>query len=142
MKKHYSQEPVKAEHLYDFLECVLNRNVKDEATAKRVQRLSKYTTTLTDVAVVVEAFMTPYQQYQTHLISRLQVLEIVMQKLGATPEMFKEAAVEYDEQLKKAEAELKAATEQVKAEKEAEATSKVDEIKEETEKNEVVEKEE
>jgi len=113
MKKHFTQEPIKTEHLYDFLECVLNKQIKDEATKKRVKRLAKYTVTLQDVAVVVEAMMRTHQAMQEKVIDNQQVIQGVLMKLGATPEMFQEAEVEYNQQLEEFKKQFEAAKEEL-----------------------------
>jgi len=138
MKKHFTQEPIKTEHLYDFLDCVINKKIKDRATAARVKRLSKYTTNLTDVAVVVEAFMQQQQATTAKLIDELQIAKAVMAKLGATPEMFQEAQVEYNEQIEEFKKQLEDAKAQLAKEQEEE-NSKVKDIAEEIAKNEVTE---
>ncbi|QDP42890.1 hypothetical protein HWC53_gp199 [Bacillus phage vB_BmeM-Goe8] len=137
MKKHFTQEPIKAEHLYDFLECVLNKQIKDEATAKRVKRLAKYTVTLQDVAVVVEAMMRQHQAMQEKVIDNQQVIQGVLMKLGATPEMFQEAEVEYNQQLEEFKKQFEAAKEELAKGKEGETQSVVDKITEEIAQNEV-----
>src|SRR5690606_9771743 len=117
-----SQEPISVEELQIFINYVLSGHVSSEAHAEQIRRLSRRTTTLSDVTMLVRVLQTQADRKLTEVMDVVQIQHKVLQKLGATEEMFAEAEVEYNEMIEEARKELEA---------EAEAAKKAAEKKEE-----------
>ncbi|QQO41091.1 glycosyltransferase [Bacillus phage 015DV002] len=90
-----SQDPISMEDLQDYFRFVVHKDVKDEKHAKKIKRISRRVITMSDATMLYKAL----DQYQENLIGLLMetisVQESVLRKLGATDDMFKEAAEEY-----------------------------------------------
>lgn len=106
-----SQDPISKEDLHTFLTYVLSHQVKDQKHAKELRRLSRRTTTLSDVVVVFQTLMKQQDRMITQLMDAIQIQQRVLEKLGASDDMFKEAQDEYNEELKEMQEKLKATIE-------------------------------
>ncbi|AMQ66631.1 hypothetical protein BH753_gp149 [Bacillus phage Shbh1] len=92
-----NQDPISAEDLQEFGTYLITRQLRDEKHAKDIRRLSRRTTTLSDVAVVCEYLMNKHEQITTTMMEVIQVQQKVLEKLGATDEMFRQAKEEYNQ---------------------------------------------
>lgn len=87
------------EDLYKYLTFVLTQNVKDEKEAKELRRLSRRVVTMSDVTVLFETLSREQERMVTQVMGAVQVQQRVLEKLGATDEMFKEAQDEYNKDI-------------------------------------------
>lgn len=137
MAKKTTQDSIKMEHLQEFLMYAITGEAESESAARRIKRLSKQTVNLTDVVMTIRGLNQRNDKIIDQLMSVTRVQDILLKKLGVTQEMATEAAQEYEAELAEMRAEMLAAQEKAKAEKEGTTESKVDEIKKEIEENEV-----
>lgn len=114
MTQKFTQEPMKAKELHDYLTFFFSKEVKDEKHAKRLKLLAKRTVTLSDVVVIVKALTQHQDDAIIQLMDKLQIQERVIRKLQATDEHFIEAEQEYFAILKEREEALKAQLEAMK----------------------------
>lgn len=122
MARKTNQQPISKEDLQKYLYFALTGQVEDDQAAADIQRLSRRTTTLSDVSVVVEVMLNQRFEIVTKVIERLQQHELVLKAMGATEEMFEEAKLEYFNGLAQIKAELEAANaEKAEGSEEAEA---------------------
>jgi endonuclease III len=119
MGKHNTQDAIKSTDLQEALTYAVTEQVADEKSAKRIKRVAKQTTNVTDVVAIVKAMTSHQDQYITQLIDKVQIHERVLTKLGATPEMIQEATKEYYGELQAKREELLAAQEQLQEVEEA-----------------------
>lgn len=102
-----NQDPISKEDLFAYMTYVLTGEVKDEKHAKKLRRLARRTTTLSDVTTVFKILSQQHQRLIMSLIDANQIHRIVLEQLGATNEMFENATDEYNKTIKEAEAKLK-----------------------------------
>lgn len=119
MGKHNTQDAIKSTDLQEALTYAVTEQVADEKSAKRIKRVAKQTTNVTDVVAIVKAMTGHQDQYITQLIDKVQIHERVLAKLGAKPEMIQEATKEYYGELQAKREELLAAQEQLQEAEEA-----------------------
>lgn len=99
MTNNKSQEPISAQDLNVYFTYLLTQHVESDKHAKQINRLSRRTTTLSDVAVVFNKLVEHQEQKITQLMERVRKQEKVLRKLGATDEMFAEVDKEYEEEI-------------------------------------------
>ncbi|ATN94362.1 hypothetical protein BSP9_013 [Bacillus phage BSP9] len=99
MTNNKSQEPISAQDLNVYFNYLITQHVDNEKHAKQINRLSRRTTTLSDVAVVFNKLVEHQEQKITQLMERVRKQEKVLRKLGATDEMFAEVDKEYEEEI-------------------------------------------
>lgn len=102
-----SQEPMSKEDLQTYMKYIMTGNITDGNHAKELRRLSRRTTTMSDVTVIIRVLMQQQDQMITQLMDVAQVQQRVIQKLGASEGMFKEAQEEYEAEIVKAKEEVK-----------------------------------
>jgi hypothetical protein len=119
MTKNFTKDPIKTSDLKRFLQFALSGHVENEKEVKLLKRTSRTVVTANDVIVMFNALNQRHDQAITQLMDVVQVQGRVLEKLGATDEMFKEAETEYENELAAKRAELTEAQEKLKAEKEA-----------------------
>lgn len=107
MSRPKNKDPIRTEELQTYLEYVLTGEVKDEKHAKDLKRLSRRTTTLSDVVTVAQVLLKQQERLITSLIDANQIHHNILKKLGMTDEMFQEANDEYNETIKAAMEDLK-----------------------------------
>lgn len=96
-----SQEPISAQDLNVYFNYLITQHVENEKHAKQINRLSRRTTTLSDVAVVFNKLVDNQERKITQLMEVVRKQEKMLKKLGATAEMFAEVDKEYEEELNK-----------------------------------------
>lgn len=101
MTNNKSQEPISAQDLNVYFNYLITQHVENEKHAKQINRLSRRTTTLSDVAVVFNKLVDNQERKITQLMEVVRKQEKVLKKLGATAEMFAEVDKEYEEELNK-----------------------------------------
>lgn len=101
MTNNKSQEPISAQDLNVYFNYLITQHVDNEKHAKQINRLSRRTTTLSDVAVVFNKLVDHQERKITQLMEVVRKQEKVLKKLGATAEMFAEVDKEYEEELNK-----------------------------------------
>ncbi|WCS69990.1 hypothetical protein Goe27_01120 [Bacillus phage vB_BsuM-Goe27] len=94
-----NQEPMSAQDLQTYLNFLLTQNVESEKHAKQINRLSRRTTTLSDVAVLFNQLVQHQEAKISLLIDQVRVQENVLRKLGVTEEMVAEAREEYQKSI-------------------------------------------
>ncbi|QZA70306.1 hypothetical protein 278BB001_155 [Bacillus phage 278BB001] len=101
MTNNKSQEPISAQDLNVYFNYLITQHVESEKHAKQINRLSRRTTTLSDVVVLFNKLVEHQEQKVTQLMERVRIQESVLRKLGATDEMINDAVKEYEEDLNK-----------------------------------------
>lgn len=120
-EKAKNQDAISVEDLHEYLTFVLTNQVKDRKHAKELQRLSRRTVTLSDVVTILKALTQHQDDAIVQLMDKIQIQELVLLRLGATEEIFKEAKEEYADILKAQQEALKAQIEALKAMQEEKA---------------------
>lgn len=90
-----TQDMMSKDDISEYLLYLLTRNIKGEEHTNRIRNLSRRTVNLGDVSVVVQTLMKEKSQSIEQITRIIQVQEKVLEKLGATDDMFKEAEDEY-----------------------------------------------
>lgn len=101
------QDPIDAKDLQKFFTYVLTNYVGSKEDAEKINELARRTVTLSDVVVAIKTIT---QQEQTHLEQVMEMVELqyrVLEKLGATKDMFSEARKDYDKALEDMEKKMK-----------------------------------
>jgi hypothetical protein len=114
-----TQDPIKTKDLERFLKFAVSGHVENEKDVKLLKRTSRTTVTANDVIVMFNALNQRHDQAITQLMDVVQIQDRVLEKLGATDEIYKQAEAEYEEELAAKRAELTEAQEKLRAEKEA-----------------------
>ncbi|AUO79416.1 hypothetical protein BSP10_013 [Bacillus phage BSP10] len=99
MTNNKSQEPISAQDLNVYFNYLITQHVDNEKHAKQINRLSRRTTTLSDVAVVFNKLVDHQERKITQLMEIVRKQEKLLKKLGATADMFAEVDKEYEEEL-------------------------------------------
>jgi len=102
-----NQDSMSQEDMQEYLTYILSGKVEDEKHAKKLRRLTRRTTNMSDVTVVIKAFMYKQEKTITQLMEAVHIQQKVLDKLGATDEMFKEAEKEYTEEIKELQKQIK-----------------------------------
>jgi len=102
-----NQDLMSTHDLKTYLDYAVSGQVESDKHAKELNRLARRTMTMSDTVVVVRALTQQQEQTITSLIDTLQVHKRVLEKLGATEEMFSEARQEYKELINEKTKELK-----------------------------------
>lgn len=119
MTNQQTNEPISKEDLQAYLKYVLTGQVETDLQAKRLRRLSRRVTTLSDVTIVAKVLLQQQGDMITQLMDAIQVQNRVLESLGATPDMFLAAEKDYNEVLAQTQEILQAqAAEAEKAAKE------------------------
>lgn len=131
-QKEKSQDPISVEDLQKFLDYVITKQVHDEKHAKELRRLARRTTTLSDVIVLYEGVSNTMQSMITQIMEAVRVQQGVLERLGATPEMFEESRIEYQKQLEEVYKQINSGsdTDTKEEQKEADKESGEDNIEE------------
>lgn len=124
-----TQNPIGQEEMAAYLNYLLSGQVQSEEHATQINKVAKHTTTVTDATIIAKLLDTQLNQKITEVMDVIQIHNRVLQKLGATPEMFAEAEDEYNEQLNQFQKELDEAN-KAQAEK-GEVEAEVPEVSEE-----------
>lgn len=105
------------EELSLFLNYMITGKVENESHAQLLNRVAKRSASISEAAMTAKAQAISIDNKLTQIMEVVQIQNIVLQKLGATEEMFAEAEAEYNEDVKKVQAELLAEVEANKAAK-------------------------
>lgn len=122
MAQRKSQDSIKTEDLHLYVNYVLTGHVADEDHAEKINKIAKRITNLTDVTILVKVLMQQKDTVIGQLMQAVQVQSKVLEKLGATEEMFVAAETEYSEMV---EAKKKEFEEAAKALEESQAAEGV-----------------
>jgi hypothetical protein len=106
------------EELTLFLNYMITGKVENESHAQLLNRVAKRSASISEAAMTAKAQAIAIDNKLTQIMEVVQIQNIVLQKLGATEEMFAEAETEYNEDVKKVQEELLAEVEANKAAKE------------------------
>jgi hypothetical protein len=120
------QKAGKTEDFAVYLNYLLSGQVESEEQAKQVNRVAKRTATASEATVIAKAVAAVLDNKMTQVMEVVQVQNIVLQKLGATDEMFEEAEKEYAEMLDKTRKELEAQAEAAQATEEEPADEAIE----------------
>lgn len=101
-----NQAPISKQDMHTYLNYLLSGEVKDEKHAKELNRLSRRKVTLSDATVLTRVMMSQQDNTITQLMDAIQIQNKVLEKLGATEEMFNEAQEEYNAMIAEAQKEL------------------------------------
>lgn len=94
-----TQAPINQEDMGAYLTFLLSGQAKDEDHAKQINRVSRHITTAADVTIIARLLDMQLNQKITEVMDVIQIQNRVLQKLGATKEMFDESEQEYTEEL-------------------------------------------
>ncbi|XAG96061.1 hypothetical protein U9I18_000126 [Bacillus phage KKP_4048] len=112
-----SQDPISQQDLQDYFRFIVHQEVKDAKHAKKLKRISRRVATMSDTTLLFKALNQQQEAFMGKILDALMIQEAVLRKLGATDEMFTEAAKEYhkavDEKVKE-QKELKDKQEEAK----------------------------
>jgi hypothetical protein len=117
-----NQDPISQEDMSTYLNYLLTGEVKDDKHAKDLRKLSRRTVTLSDVTVLVKVMMQHQDKTITQLMDAVQIQSRVLEKLGATDEIFEAAQKDYNKVIADMQKELEAKQKEVE-----EAVAKVEE---------------
>lgn len=92
-----SQNAISTEDMHTYINFLLTNDVQSEEHAKEINRISKLIVTLTDVTLLVKVMQQKQDNVMGQMMEAIQVQSRVLEKLGATEEMFSEAEHEYNE---------------------------------------------
>lgn len=96
MAKKKTMNPINEKDYLVYLNYLLTGKVKNQEEADKINELSKRIITLSDAAILVKTLMLQLDDKLTQVMEVAQIQHIVLKKLGATEDMFKEAKEEYD----------------------------------------------
>lgn len=119
-----NQDPISSNDMKVYLNYVLTNHVESSKHAKDLKRLSRRTTTLSDVTVLFRVLTKHQEKLTTQLMDAVQIQQRVLERLGATDEMFNEAQSEYEKEIEEMREQIKA---QFEDEEEAESTEEATE---------------
>lgn len=105
-KKTVKPESISVEDMQVWTEYLATRAVHDEAHAKQLTRLGKRSINLADVATIVDFMVRRNDGFISGLVEEVTIHAKVLDKLGATKEMWKEAKAEFDAELDATRAEV------------------------------------
>lgn len=108
-----SQEPISTEELKVYFDYLITGQVKDEKHAKDINRLARRTTTVSDVTLLFKVMTAHQSNTITQLMDAIQIQNRILQKLGATDEMFDAAQEDYNQVIAEAQKELMAKAEEL-----------------------------
>lgn len=114
-----NQDPISSNDMKTYLNYVLTNHVESSKHAKDLKRLSRRTTTLSDVTVLFRVLTKHQEKLTTQLMDAVQIQQRVLERLGATDEMFNEAQSEYEKEIEEMREQIKA---QFENKEEAEST--------------------
>lgn len=106
MSRPKNQDPISLQDLQKYLTYVLTNQVENTKHAKELRRLSRRTTTLSDVTVLVKTMNRQQEQRILQLMDTVQIQHRVLERMGATEEMFDEARTEYETDIKELQEQL------------------------------------
>lgn len=93
-KRHVS---LSEEDMLVFAKYVVTGEVESEVHAKKINNLSDRSASLSDVVILFKYLNNAQEKMNTGFIDMIQVQQRVLDKIGATDEMFQEAKEEYDQ---------------------------------------------
>lgn len=117
-KKQVHPENISVEDMQVWTEYLATGTVQDDNHAKQLTRLGKRAVNLADVATIVDFMARRNDGFITALIEQNGTHEKILNKLGATNEVWDEAKKEYNEELDAIQAEVAQAQETIKAQME------------------------
>lgn len=117
-KKTVKPENISVEDMQVWTEYLATGAVQDDNHAKQLTRLGKRAVNLADVATIVDFMARRNDGFITALIEQNGIHEKILNKLGATNEVWDEAKKEYNEELEAIQAEVAQAQETIKAQME------------------------
>jgi hypothetical protein len=98
----------KNEDLAAFLNYLLVGDVESKEQAEQVNKAARRSATVSDATVVARAVAAQIDNKITQLMEVVQIQSAVLEKLGATEEMFVEAEQEYNEKIEQLRKEIEA----------------------------------
>ena len=104
----------KTDDFASYLNYVISGQVESKEHAETLSRTSKRNATLSDATILAQVVLKAAEQKITQLMERVQIQEMVLHKLGATTEMFEEAADEYDAKIAQMQEQLQKQAEELK----------------------------
>lgn len=119
-----AQKAHKNEGLTAYLNFLLSGQVENDKQMQLINETAKRTAKLSEVAAIAKIMSAQMNQNLVQVMDVVQIQHKVLQKLGATEDMFNEAEKEYNEQLAAVQKELEERSKKAQAAPvEAEATS-------------------
>ena len=113
-----SQDPISQEDLFEYFQFVIGKDheaANDPKKYKKLRRLARRTTTLSDATVLFKALNQENDFLISQLMEAIQVQGLILEKLGCTDDMLAEAKHEYAEAVHKREEAIKQAKEGLEA---------------------------
>lgn len=101
-----AQKARKNEGLTAYLNFLLSGQVENDKQIQLINETAKRTAKLSEAAAIAKIMAAQMDQKLTQVMDVVQIQHKVLQKLGATEDMFNEAEKEYNEQLAAVQKEL------------------------------------
>ena len=105
-KQPKSKKQVHTEEFLTYLNYLLSGEVESEEKAEQVNRAAKRSASVSDATLISKAAVAGIQQQLTQVMEVIRIQQIVLEKLGATSEMFEEANKQYQKELEETRKQL------------------------------------